>query len=157
MPARPCDWQHLQAACVCRSRFELGFRKGETMNNKFQLSGRQARSTSLLLAVGIAACLSSAARAELIYTLQTVIPIPVTAANAQPGGAFNSFDISFFDPVTRRDYVADRSNASVDIISGASLTVVGQATGFVGQQATTSRSGPDGVVAVTTGGGGKAH
>src|SRR4051794_28333331 len=89
----------------------LRFREGETMNNKFRLSGRQARSTSLLLAVAISACLSSAARADPIYTLQTVIPLPVTAANTQPGGAFTSFDISFFDPVTRLDYVADRSNA----------------------------------------------
>jgi len=78
--------------------------------------------------------------------------VPSDAANVQPGGAFTSFDISFFDPVTRLDYVADRSNASVDIFSGASRSFVGRATGFTGQGATTSVSGADGVVAVTSGG-----
>jgi hypothetical protein len=78
--------------------------------------------------------------------------VPSDAANVQPGKAFTSFDISFFDPVTRNDYVADRSNASVDIFSGASLTFLGRATGFTGQGATTSVSGADGVLTVTSGG-----
>ena len=54
--------------------------------------------------------------------------------------------------MSRNYFVADRSNASVDIISGSTLKVVGQAPGFTGQQATTSVSGADGVVAVTAGG-----
>ena len=86
------------------------------------------------------------------YSLQTLIAIPPTAANVQPGGGFTSFDIGFFDPVSRNYFIADRSNASVDIISGSTLAVVGQATGFTGQKATTSVSGADGVVAVTAGG-----
>jgi hypothetical protein len=44
------------------------------------------------------------------------------------------------------------SNAGVDIFSGASQTFLGRAPGFTGQQATTSVSGPDGVLTVTTGG-----
>jgi len=87
-----------------------------------------------------------------ILTIQKYIPIPSDAANVQPGGAFSAFDISYVDPVTGNDYVADRSNASVDIFSGSSLTFLGRATGFTGQQATTSVSGPDGVVTVTSGG-----
>jgi len=86
------------------------------------------------------------------YQLLTTIPVPADAANTQPGGAFTSFDISFFDPVTGNDYVADRSNAAVDIFSGSNLSFLGRATGFTGQQATTSVSGPDGVLTVTTGG-----
>jgi len=86
------------------------------------------------------------------YTLQTLVSIPPTAANVQPGGGFTSFDIGYFDAGSGNYFLADRSNASVDIISGTTLQVVGQATGFTGQQATTSRSGPDGVVAVTSGG-----
>jgi hypothetical protein len=70
----------------------------------------------------------------------------------QPGGAFSSFDISFADPVTGNIFIADRSNASVDIFSGSSLTFLGRATGFTGQQATTSVSGADGVLTVTSGG-----
>ena len=59
---------------------------------------------------------------------------------------------AFFDPATGVDYVADRSNASVDIFSGATRSFLGRATGFTGQQATTSTSGPDGVLTVTSGG-----
>ena len=82
----------------------------------------------------------------------TFIPVPADSVNVQPGGAFSSFDISFADPVTGNVYIADRSNASIDIFSGASLTFLGRATGFTGQQATTSLSGADGVLTVTSGG-----
>lgn len=95
---------------------------------------------------------TSAIAGPTTYSLLTTIAVPSDAANVQPGGEFTSFDISFFDPVTRLYYIADRSNASVDIFSGASLTFLGRATGFTGQQATTSVSGPDGVLAVTVGG-----
>src|SRR6266446_6047367 len=85
---------------------------------------------------------------------QTFIPVPVdTTANVQPGGAFSSFDISFADPVTGNIFIADRSNASVDIFSGSSLTFLGRATGFTGQSpAGNNFSGADGVLTVTTGG-----
>src|SRR6266481_8842714 len=91
--------------------------------------------------------------ADNLLPFQTFIPVPVdTTANVQPGGAFSSFDISFADPVTGNVFSADRSNASVDIFSGSSLTFLGRATGFTGQQATTSVSGADGVLTVTSGG-----
>lgn len=86
------------------------------------------------------------------YSLQSLITIPATAANVQPGGAFTSFDIGFFNPGSNNYYLADRSNASVDIVSGATLKVIGQAQGFTGQAATTSVSGADGVVAFTSNG-----
>ena len=60
--------------------------------------------------------------------------------------------------MTGNIFIADRSNASVDIFSGFSLTFLGRAIsptppgGFTGQQATTSVSGPDGVLTVTSGG-----
>src|SRR5262249_54256836 len=47
-------------------------------------------------------------------------------------------------------YVADRSNAAVDIVSTLTNTLIARATGFAGQLATTSISGPDGVVVDTT-------
>src|SRR5262252_5623330 len=92
------------------------------------------------------------AAAQVVNTTPTFIPVPADAANVQPGGAFSSFDISFADPVTGNVFIADRSNAAVDIFSGSSLTFLGRATGFTGQQATTSVSGPDGVLTVTSGG-----
>lgn len=82
------------------------------------------------------------------YNLFTTIAIPTTAENMQPGGEMTAFDISFADS-TGYYYFADRSNAAVDIINGATDKVVAQAGGpgvFTGQQATTSTSGPDGVV-----------
>ena len=91
------------------------------------------------------------ADAFINYGLLTTIPVPSVGSgppplNPNPGGAFTSFDISFFDPITNADYVADRSNAAVDIFSATSLSLIGRASGFTGQQATTSVSGPDGVV-----------
>jgi len=101
--------------------------------------------------VAAAAWSSPGRAAPTNYNLLTTITVPVSAANSQ-GGKFNSFDISYVDPLTGYYYVADRSNASVDIVNGATNKVVAQAGGFVGQQATTSVSGPDGVVVVNNGG-----
>jgi WD40 repeat protein len=108
--------------------------------------------TCMFAAAAIGMATSNAIWAATTYSLLKTIAVPKDDANVQPGGAFTSFDISFFDPVTRLDYVADRSNASVDIFSGASFTFVGRATGFTGQGATTSVSGADGVLTVTVGG-----
>ena len=94
---------------------------------------------------------SATLAATTSYALSTTITVPASAVNSQ-GGKFNSFDISYVDPLTGYYYVADRSNASVDIINGATNKVVAQAGGFVGQAATTSVSGPDGVVVVDSGG-----
>ncbi len=104
-----------------------------------------------LAALLIAGLCAGPALADPVLTIQKYIPVPTDAANMQAGGAFTAFDISFFDAATGDDYVADRSNASVDIFSGSKLTFLGRATGFTGQQATTSVSGPDGVLAVTSG------
>ena len=107
---------------------------------------------SLVLAgvVAVAATTGSAVADTLVPI--AFIPVPADQANVQPGGAFSSFDISFANSVTGNVYVADRSNASIDIFSGSSLTFLGRATGFTGQQATTSLSGADGVLTVTSGG-----
>ncbi len=83
------------------------------------------------------------------YSLVTTIAIPSAGdtINPNPGGAFTAFDISFFDPTTRRDYVADRSNAAVDVFAGNMF--LGRVRGFAGQQKSTSISGPDGVLTVS--------
>ncbi|HEY1411193.1 MAG TPA: PEP-CTERM sorting domain-containing protein [Rhodopila sp.] len=111
---------------------------------------RHHHSVALAGVIALAAIAGPAVAAPL--TLLTEIAVPADAANVQPGGAFSSFDISFADPVTGNIFIADRSNASVDIFSGSSNTFLGRATGFTGQQATTSASGADGVLTVTSGG-----
>ncbi len=114
----------------------------------------RAVTTSCVALVGAVALAVTAgpAVADPMLSLLTYIPVPADMANMQPLGAFSAFDISFADPVTGDVFIADRSNASVDIFSGSSLTFLGRATGFTGQQATTSVSGPDGVLTVTSGG-----
>src|ERR1700704_5170989 len=94
-------------------------------------------SLPILGLAGVVAMAATAGPAAAQLTLQTYIPVPAGAANFQPGGAFSSFDISFADPVTGNIFIADRSNASVDIFSGSSLTFLGRATGFTGQQGKT--------------------
>ena len=82
------------------------------------------------------------------------IALPTTASNTQPDGTLTAFDISYADS-TGFYYLADRSNATMDIINGATNEVVAQAGGpgvFFGQQATTSVSGPDGVLVAHIGG-----
>jgi PEP-CTERM motif len=112
---------------------------------------RHRLSVALAGAIALAATAGPAVAAPTL-SLVKYIAVPADGANAQPGGAFSAFDISYADPVTGDIYIADRSNASVDIFSGSSLTFLGRATGFSGQLATTSISGPDGVLTVTSGG-----
>jgi len=92
-----------------------------------------------------------------LYELLTLIPVPHSADN-NVGGKFTLYDISFFDANTQLDYLADRSNASIDIFSAKTNTFVGRIGGsgqlFVGIQppppaaANNDISGPDGVVVV---------
>ena len=110
------------------------------------------KQTATLAAAALLAAGVHSAQAGPNYTSAGIIAIPAASTNPNPGGTFTAFDISFFDPTTGLDYVADRSNGGIDIFSGSTLSFVGRASGFVGQQATTSVSGPDGVLVATVGG-----
>src|SRR5438132_1210660 len=77
------------------------------------------------------------------------VPAPLVANAGCPSVHPNanwSVDISWFDPVFEKAYIADRDNKALDIVDTRSDTVVGQATGFVGVVAGTNTSGPNGVV-----------
>ena len=69
--------------------------------------------------------------AHAVYVLQQTIPVPATSANPL-GGAFTSYDISFFDnsAIGGFDYIADRTNAAIDVIKGATGSTPAS---FVGQ------------------------
>lgn len=109
-------------------------------------SGRLFASAVVLGGVVGGLLTSPASAAPTDYDLLTTIPI------APLGNPLTSFDISYVDPLTGIYYFADRSNASVDIINGATNTIIGQATGFVGLSPNgTSQSGPNGVVVVNNG------
>ena len=95
-----------------------------------------------------------------VYVLLTTIPVPSNPAANVQNGAFTGYDIAYFDGTTQLMYLADRSNASVDIFSAQTNSFVGRVGSFVGIQpqpvnpATINNdiSGPDGVVVANFGG-----
>ena len=83
-----------------------------------------------VIALGSAAFLSPAHADTYQFTAAIAVPTSTFNTPTSPGGGlFRTFDISFFDPATQLDYVADRSNASVDIFSAANNTFVGRIGG----------------------------
>jgi hypothetical protein len=50
------------------------------------------------------------------YAILNVIPIPEHNPTGEPGGPFNSFDISWFDPNLQRDYISDRIGLDVVVL-----------------------------------------
>jgi len=82
------------------------------------------------LTLGLAAT-ATPAPALAQYQFLTTIPIPPSTAN-NVSGRFESYDISYFDPTTQLDYVADRSNASIDIFSAKTNAFVARIGGSNG-------------------------
>jgi hypothetical protein len=68
---------------------------------------------------------------------------------AIPGKALRSFDIGWVDPAIARYYLADRSNASLDVVDTTENAVVKQITGFKGFTGNNDTSGPNGVIPVS--------
>src|SRR5262249_15354835 len=93
-----------------------------TCDRRRHMSSKLRVPTLGLAGVIAMAATAGPAVADVLQTPTTLIPVPTGGANFQPNGAFTSFDISFADPVTGNIFIADRSNASVDIFSGSSLT-----------------------------------
>src|ERR1700720_4079782 len=50
------------------------------------------------------------------YVNIDVITVPEHNATGEPGGPFNSFDISWVDPVHHLDYVSDRIGLAVVVV-----------------------------------------
>src|ERR1700716_792950 len=114
------------------------------------------RNRTLCTAVSILAAATLATDAfsmdggkEGAVRLLTTVPIPGTKANTT-GGKMYVFDISFVDQTTQTYYLADRSNAVVDVVNAKTNQLISQINakpafkGFSGSNAT---SGPNGVVA----------
>jgi hypothetical protein len=81
--------------------------------------------------------------------LLSLTPVPVATTNGS--GGMYVFDISFVDQQTQTYYLADRSNAVVDVVDAASgnfLKQISATPPFAGvSPAGNAQSGPDGVVA----------
>src|SRR5260370_41114275 len=81
--------------------------------------------------------------------LLRTVPIPGTPANTTAGKMY-VFDISFVDQTTQTYYLADRSNAVVDVVDARTNELVSQLSAtpaFKGFTANNATSGPHGVVA----------
>lgn len=71
---------------------------------------------------------------------------PSLAATIQvPDHALDAFDVSWFDPISRRYYLADRANAGIEVIDADQNAYVTRLTGFAGN-ADHDHSGPNGIV-----------
>jgi hypothetical protein len=81
--------------------------------------------------------------------LLTTVPIPGTNANKTAGKMY-VFDISFVDQTTQTYYLADRSNAVVDVVNAKTNELISQINAkpaFKGFTGSTATSGPNGVLA----------
>ena len=69
----------------------------------------------------------------------------ITTVDVQ-GKPLTNFDISYVDAAAGRYYLADRSNAGVDVIDTRTNRFIERIGGFVGWKGKSGASGPDGVV-----------
>ncbi len=117
-----------------------------------------AAAASALLLLGSAAWAQGQAASDP-PALSLLKTIPINGTAAKPKTQMFSFDISWVDPTPIAGhpaglyYLADRSNAALNVIDITTETLFGQIGGngvgqanFKGDTGTTATSGPDGVV-----------
>lgn len=91
-----------------------------------------------LLVIAGASRSAGSARAQAVsYGPLSVVTLPLPSA---------AYDISWVDPASRRYYMADRTNATVNVIDTRTDTLVGHIGSFVGNTGHSNSSGPDGVL-----------
>src|SRR5438309_8515971 len=77
------------------------------------------------------------------------VPVPGSTLNTTSPGKMFVFDISWVDQATQLYYLADRSNAVIDVVNAKTDTFVRQiAGGFKGFTGNNDTSGPNGVVVI---------
>jgi YVTN family beta-propeller protein len=84
-------------------------------------------------------------------TLINIIPVPEHNPTGEPGGPFNSFDISWVDPVNHRLYTSDRIGLDVvvvDTINNIPVNTIGGANSVTqaGDNASSCLGGPTGPI-----------
>ena len=83
------------------------------------------RWTGVVAGLGFAWGLATGpALATPTYALDTTLAVPASSANPFANGQFNTYDIGFFDPKTSLYYLADRTNAAVDVFSALTNSFV---------------------------------
>ena len=118
--------------------------------------------------LGLAVPLAALAIAMVPAAAQVAAPAATTAAGPTggyarlgtimiPGKPLLTYDLSFVDPVLRQYYLADRTNAGIDVIDTVSNRFIMRVVGnsrigtFAGQQASNDVSGPNGVTSAGLG------
>jgi hypothetical protein len=69
------------------------------------------------------------------YVSIDIIPVPEHNPTGEPGGPFNSFDISWIDPINHLDYVSDRIGldvAVIDTVNDVAVNILTGANGVAG-------------------------
>lgn len=111
------------------------------------LAGAMALAASVLFLVDNAARANEGEDDRGAVRLLKTIPVPGTKENTS-GGNMYVFDISFVDQASQTYYLADRSNAAIDVVDAKTGKFVKQIKGgFKGFTGSNDTSGPDGVVA----------
>src|SRR6266702_1753577 len=138
---------------LAKERFESTYRR-QHMSARFSHRTSLAAIVAAPMLVGVgslaisgaafAACTGPGAPTNTETKCLTAVQIP--------GAALRSYDISWVNPHRAEYYLADRSNASIDIIDTRHLTFKRKLGGFVGVKLNANNtvnndiSGPDGVV-----------
>jgi DNA-binding beta-propeller fold protein YncE len=106
------------------------------------------RSVALALVGLSATSLVVSAQTQPSSTSQSIMPNTTVKIGkiAIPGKALRAFDISWVDSASAHYYLADRTNAAIDVIDVNNDEVTAQIGGFVGFRGSNDVSGPDGVV-----------
>jgi DNA-binding beta-propeller fold protein YncE len=113
------------------------------------MSARFLRRSAALAFIAFALISPSASAATVSAPGTTVVKL---AKIAIPGKPLRGFDISWVDNAAGRYYLADRTNASIDVVDTATNTLVTQITGgFKGATGKNTTSGPDGIVVTVSG------
>jgi hypothetical protein len=99
------------------------------------------------LALAGTAWTSEGPKKDEVFKVTHVIQVPPATTNT--AGTLFSFDISWYDPVLNKYFLADRNNKSVDVIDGATHSITQHVnSGFAGFSGNNDTSGPDGLATV---------
>jgi hypothetical protein len=87
------------------------------------------------------------------YAIINIIPVPEHNPTGEPGGPFNSFDISVVDPINRRFYVSDRIGLDVVVVDTVNDVAVNTIGGFnsVAEEGINASSCPSTIPPIVTG------
>ena len=131
-------------------------RSAHTFLSKNKLMAGMAIGAIAMLAMAVPALTqpSEGPKKDEVFTLTTAIGVPAQTS-VNPAGTFFSFDISWFDPVLNRYFLADRNNKTIDVVDPTNNSITQFFNpGYAGPAGgDNDHAGPDGVVTVHTAGG----